>query len=228
MDLTLLLDWTPHLLKGLGISALLALTTAPFGFGAGLAIAVLGRSPSSWLRGLCGLYTTVFRGLPELLSLFLIYYGLQLGVDWICKSAGLPRFEINAFAAGVVALAVVVAAYSSEVWVAALDSISRGQTEAGLALSLSRRTIFTKILLPQMLRVAIPSLGNIWTTLFKDTALISTIAVTDLMRASNDASKATSQPIMFFGCAAVIYLMVSLIGNLVQVFFERRSLMGAH
>ena len=130
------------------------------------------------------------------------------------------------FMAGVIALSVVVAAYSSEVWVAALWSVPAGQREAARALGLNRRQVFRLVELPQLARVALPGLGNIWTVLLKDTSLISTLAVTDLLRAASEASKTTTRPLLFYSAAAAIYLAISIASGLAQDALERRANRG--
>jgi polar amino acid transport system permease protein len=219
--------WGPLLLKGTIITVLLSATTVPFGFGGGLLLAVLKLSRNRLLRVVCDAYTTFFRGIPDLLSLFIVYFGLQsllnmfarwLGDDW--------HIEMNAFVAGVIALSVVVAAYSSEVWVASLKSVPPGQAEAARSLGLNRRHVFFLVVLPQLGRVALPGLGNIWTILVKDTSLISTLAVMDLLRAASEASRATTRPLVFYSAAAGIYLIFSIVSGIGQSFLERRANQG--
>lgn len=215
--------WGPLLMQGAGVTVALAVVTVPFGFGFGLLLAVLKASPSRLIRGLCDAYTTFFRGIPDLLSLFLIYFGMQALIDQAGKTFDLPPLELNAFVAGVIALSTVVAAYSSEVWVAALSAIPKGQMEAAVSLGLTKRQTFRKVVLPQLYRVALPGLGNIWTILLKDTSLISVLAVMDLLRAANEAARFTRQPLLFLGIATGMYLVISIVTGAFQAWLERRS-----
>ena len=219
--------WGPLLLKGAGITILLALASAPFGFGAGLLLALAKLSRHRVVRGGCEAFTTLFRGIPDLLSLFIVYFGLQAALNWIGSviAPGQP-VSMDAFVAGAISLAVVVAAYSSEVWVAALHAVPPGQREAAEALGLSKRRAFVLVTLPQLGRVALPGLGNIWTILLKDTSLISTLAVTDLLRAASEASRNTLRPIVFYSAAAMIYLLFSIVSGGVQAALERRANRG--
>ena len=219
--------WGELLLKGSLVTILLALTAVPFGFGGGLLLAVLKLSRNRVLRVACDAYTTFFRGIPDLLALFIVYFGLQallnnvaqlLGPDW--------RIDMNAFAAGVIALSVVMAAYSSEVWVAALRAVPGGQKEAARSLGLDGRLVFRLVVMPQVGRIALPGLGNLWTILLKDTSLISTLAVSDLLRAAAEAAHATLRPILFYGAAAMIYLVFSVAAGGVQGVLERRANRG--
>ena len=214
--------WGNLLLEGAVVTVLLAVTTIPFGFGAGLMLAVLKTSPSRIVRVLSEGFTTFFRGIPDLLSLFIVYFGLQALLDRIGKLFE-THIELSAFFAGVIALSVVVAAYSSEVWIAAISSVAKGQTEAALSLGLTKRQTFRKVVLPQLVRIALPGLGNIWTILLKDTSLISTLAVMDLLRAASEASRFTREPLLFYSVAALFYLVITIVSGIGQAALERRS-----
>jgi len=142
--------------------------------------------------------------------LFIVYFGLQALVDGLGNRLGIGHLELSAFVAGVIALSVVMTAYSSEVWVAALKAVPRGQGEAAKSLGLDPRQTFRLVLMPQLLRIALPGLGNIWMVLLKDTSLISTLAVMDLLRAATEASRNTTRPILFYSAAAAVYLVFSI------------------
>ncbi len=218
--------WSGLLLKGMLVTVALALCTAPFGFGAGLLLALLKLSQSRVLRTASDAYTTFFRGIPDLLALFLVYFGLQALLDKAGRMLGLPHVEVSAFVAGVIALSVVAAAYSSEVWIASLAAVPPGQAEAAKSLGLHRAQVFGLVVLPQLARVALPGLGNVWMVLMKDTSLISTLAVTDLMRAASEASRATGRPLVFYAAATLLYLVFALASGLGQSWLERRANRG--
>jgi polar amino acid transport system permease protein len=219
--------WAPLLLSGALITVLLSLVTVPFGIGGGLLLALLKLSRNWLVRGVCGAYTTFFRGIPDLLSLFIVYFGIQALLNMLARLLGDGwRVEMNAFAAGVIALSVVVAAYSSEVWLASMKAVPPGQAEAARSLGLHPRQVFSLIVLPQLMRVALPGLGNIWTALVKDTSLISTLAVSDLLRAASEASRATTRPILFYSAAAAVYLVFNIVSGIGQAYIERRANRG--
>ena len=142
----------------------------------------------------------------------------RLGTGW--------HIELNGFVAGVIALSMITAAYSSEVWLGSLQAIPPGQKEAARSLGLDGKRVFGLVVLPQLVRLALPGLGNIWTILFKDTSLISTLAVMDLLRAASEASRATVRPLLFYGAATAIYLVVGIVSGLGQGYLERRSSQG--
>ena len=219
--------WWPLLLRGAGVTIALALACVPVGFGAGLLLALVRRAPSRVVRAAGEAYTTFFRGIPDLLALFIVYFGLQALIDRLSTALALSqRLEVNAFVAGVIALSVVASAYSSEVWLASLSAVPAGQVEAARSLGLARRHVFTLVTLPQLVRVALPGLGNIWTILLKDTSLISTLAVMDLLRAASEAAKNTRDPLLFYSAAGAAYLVISIVSAAAQSLLERRFARG--
>lgn len=198
--------WGWALLQGAAITISIALATLPFGLALGLIVALCKRSESIVLRAFATVYTTVFRGVPELLTLYIIYFGIQILVQKIWSG-----FSIPPFVAGMVALGMVLAAFSSEVWVGALNSIQKGQREAAAALGLSKPQAFRLVVFPQLIRVALPGLGNNWMVLLKETSLVSVITLPDIMFITTRANVVTKEPFLFFGAAMLIYFGFSLI-----------------
>lgn len=198
--------WGWALLQGAAITISIALATLPFGLALGLIVALCKRSESIVLRAFATVYTTVFRGVPELLTLYIIYFGIQIVVQKVWSG-----FSIPPFVAGMVALGMVLAAFSSEVWVGALNSIQKGQREAAAALGLSKPQAFRLVVFPQLIRVALPGLGNNWMVLLKETSLVSVITLPDIMFITTRANVVTKEPFLFFGAAMLIYFGFSLI-----------------
>ncbi len=216
--------WGDELLHGAGVTLGLAVATLPFGLALGLAVALAAHSESRLWRRLAVVYTTVFRGVPELLTLYIVYYGMQTGLHHLWQALALPgSFEMNAFAAGMIALGLVLAAFSSEVWLGALNAIPPGQREGAAALGLRRGQAFRLVILPQLLRVALPGLGNNWTVLVKETSLVSTIALADLMFVAGRANVVTKEPFLIFGAACLLYLAISLVSTGVLERLEARA-----
>lgn len=152
---------------------------------------------------------TLLRGLPEILVVFLIYFGSTQLVFLLTGEF----VEFSAFWCGVVALAVIFAAYASQSLRGAIKAIPLGQWESGAALGLNRRQVFLRIIMPQVWRHALPGLSNQWLVLLKDTALVSLIGVEDLMRQAELINAATHKPFTWYGIAALIYLIITLISQ---------------
>ncbi len=198
-----------------------------FGLAFGLLVALAARSDSKVVRSLATVYTTVFRGVPELLTLYIVYFGLQLGLQQGWRTLGFSgSIEMPAFVAGMIALGLVLAAFSSEVWVGALNAVPKGQREGAYALGLSRGLTFRLVVFPQLIRVALPGLGNNWMVLLKETSLISVIALPDLMFWTGRANVVTKEPFLFFGVACLIYLAFSLVSAAGISAMERRANRG--
>ena len=204
--------WLDELATGALVTISLALATLPFGLALGLLTALASRSDSVILRGFGTVYTTVFRGLPELLTIYIVYFGAQVGLQKLWRAVGFTsNFEMPAFVAGMIALGLVLAAFSSEVWIGALNAIHKGQREGAYALGLNKSQTFRLVVFPQLMRVALPGLGNNWMVLLKETSLISVIALPDLMFWTGRANVVTKEPVLFFGVACLIYLAFSLV-----------------
>lgn len=204
--------WGDEIANGVLVTVSLAIATLPFGLVIGLFLALAKRSEDASLRLAANIYTTIFRGLPELLTLFLVYYGVQIGVQQLLKLAGIDAYlEVNSFVAGMVALALVFSSYASEAFLSAFQGIPKGQYEGGYSLGLSRYHTMRLIILPQLIRLALPALGNLWLILLKDTALISVIGLSDLIREAGVAARVTKEPFLFFGVACLIYLVLAIL-----------------
>jgi len=155
-------------------------------------------------------YTTVVRGVPELLVIYLFYFGSSGALMYVASIFGYYEYiEINAFITGSMAIGIISGAYSTEVFRGAIQSIDKGQFEAAKVLGLSKYAQFYKIILPQMLRLAIPNLSNVWQITLKDTALISVTGLVEIMRQSRIAAGATRDPLFFYSIAALIFLMLT-------------------
>lgn len=207
--------WGDEIALGFLVTASLALATLPVGLVAGFFIALAKQSEERSLRLAGNIYTTLFRGLPELLTLFIVYYGLQILVQNLMTAIGYQgTVEINAFFAGMIALGVVFSAYCSEVLQSAFKAIPRGQYEAGHALGLHRGQTMRLVVLPQLIRIALPGLGNLWMALLKDTALVSVIGLPDILRQTSVAARVTKEAFEFYAIACLLFLILAFLSSL--------------
>ncbi len=152
-------------------------------------------------------FVTIVRGLPEILVVLFIYFGSTQVLFLITGDF----IEVSPFLSGVVALSLIFASYASQTLRGALKAVGRGQREAASALGISQAHAFVRIVLPQAARHALPGLTNQWLVLLKDTALVSLIGVTDLLKQAQLTSAATHEAFTWYATAAAIYLGITLI-----------------
>ncbi|CAI8945559.1 MULTISPECIES: ABC transporter permease [Pseudomonas] len=213
----------PALFVGTLMTVKLALSALCLGLVLGLLGALAKTSPYKPLQWLGGFYSTIVRGVPELLWVLLIYFGTVSLMNRLGELLNIPGLELNAFAAGVIALGLCFGAYATEVFRGAILAIPKGHREAGLALGLSKGRIFSKLILPQMWRIALPGLGNLFMILMKDTALVSVIGLEEIMRHSQIAVTVSKQPFTFYMVAAIIYLGLTVLAMTGMHFMEKRA-----
>jgi len=167
-------------------------------------------SKNKILNLISNFYTTVIRGVPELLIIYLFFFGGSGAVMFVAKIFGYNEYiEINAFITGSFAIGIISGAYSTEVFRGAIQSIDKGQFEACKVLGLKKYIYFFKVIMPQMLRLALPNLSNVWQLTLKDTALISVTGLVEIMRQSYIAAGSTRDPLFFYSFAALLYLILT-------------------
>ncbi|MCZ6860194.1 MAG: ABC transporter permease [Alphaproteobacteria bacterium] len=219
--------WGDEILLGAVRTLELAFGAVILGLALGLVLALAQLSKSRLARLTADIFTTILRGLPELLTLFIIYHGTSIALAELIEWLGFKgRIEINPFTAATIALGVVFAAFASEVFRGAYLAVPKGQIEAALACGMSRGQVFWRIRMPQLWRYALPGLGNLWLVLLKDTSLASVIAFDELMREVRVAAETTGKPFIFFAVAAAIYLIFTALSNFVLARAERRASRG--
>ncbi|MDZ7921875.1 ABC transporter permease subunit [Rhodoferax sp.] len=211
--------YTGQLLQGALMTVQLACAALVCGLALGLLLAACQLNRHAWLRRPVTVITGVLRGVPEFLVVLVCYFGLSNLINNHFDSA----FDISPFFAGVVSLALVLGAYSSEVFRGSFVALDRGQLEAARSLGLSPVQTFFLVRLPQAWRIAIPSLGNLWQSLLKDTSLVSVVGLEDLLKKSNMAAQASREPFMFLLVAAVMYFCLLAISDPVVSALERRA-----
>ena len=213
----------PALAAGALMTVQLALTALCLGLALGLLGALAKTSSYKPLQWLGGAYSTLVRGIPELLWVLLIYFGTVNGMRVLGDMLGIQDLALNAFAAGVIALGLCFGAYATEVFRGAILAIPKGHREAGLALGMSRPRIFFRLILPQMWRIALPGLGNLFMILMKDTALVSVIGLEEIMRHAQIAVGFTKQAFTFYMVAAFMYLGLTILAMVGMHFLEKRA-----
>ncbi len=166
------------------------------------------------LKGIATTYTTIIRGVPDLVLMLLIFFGGQMMMnnfsDWLYEEYAIDVFfNINEFVAGVVTIGFIFGAYMAETFRGAFQSVDPGQIEAGKAYGMSRWQIFHRIMFPQMMRHALPGLGNNWLVMLKTTALVSIIGLADMVRLASEAAKAVHEPFTFLIPVAAVYLALT-------------------
>jgi His/Glu/Gln/Arg/opine family amino acid ABC transporter permease subunit len=174
--------------------------------------------PSTPANLTAGLYTTVVRGVPELVMILLVYYGVPTMIQDLSSAiSGQDVYiNLNPFMAGVLTIGFIYGAFSTEVFRGAYLAVDRGQIEAARACGMGKVLTFRRVLLPQMWRYALPGLGNVWMVLIKATALISVIQLPELMRNSDIAARSTQLPFTFYFLASFIYLLITIASLLGQ------------
>lgn len=216
--------WGALLLAGAGIT--LAVTAAALAIGAvlGAIVAAAKLSGSVVARALGSAYTTVFRGIPELLIIYLIYFGGSSAVTAIGQAMGYEGFlGLPSFIAGALAVGIISGAYQAEVFRGAYLAVAKGELEAASAIGMNRALRFRRIIMPQVMRYALPGMGNVWQLSLKDSALVSVTGLAELMRTSQVAAGSTRQYFLFFVVGGVLYLVLTSLSDQVFDRAERRA-----
>ena len=203
--------------QGLELTVLVGLCAMAVALVMGMIGAWAKLSPPGVGRGLAATYTTVVRGVPELLLILLVYYGVPTLIQDLATSAGHDLIiDLNPFVAGVITIGLIYGGFATEVFRGAYLSVPRGQIEAARAIGMDRALTFRRVILPQMWRFALPGLGNVWMVLIKATALISVIQLEELMRSADIAARATRLPFTFFFVASLLYLAITIVSTVIQ------------
>ena len=202
--------WGDELFYATLMTIAVAITAMLIGFFFALIFTPLKLSKNKFLNLIANTYTTIIRGVPELLVIYLFFFGGSAAVMFVASIFGYGEYiEINAFITGAFSIGIISGAYSTEVFRGAIQSIDKGQFEAANVLGLSKFGKFFKIILPQTLRLALPNLSNVWQITLKDTSLIMVTGLVEIMRQSYVAAGSTRDPLFFYSCAAVLYLFLT-------------------
>jgi His/Glu/Gln/Arg/opine family amino acid ABC transporter permease subunit len=218
--------YLPMILDGLRVTLSVASVSLGVACVFGLLGALAKLSASPTLRAVATVYTTVVRSLPDLLLMLMVFYGGQILLNRLADAQGWGYMDIDAFAAGTVTLGFVFGAYLTETFRGAILAIPRGQLEAGHACGLSGWQVVRYILLPQMIRHAIPGFTNNWLVMLKATALVSIIGLDDMVHRAGLAAAATRAPFTFYALTGAIYLAVTTVSILALTALERKFSRG--
>jgi len=201
----------------LGRGALVTISVAVLSLVLATGLGVLGAAAKLSKRGLwrsVGMgYTTIVRGIPDLVLILLIYFGGQRLVNDIGSTLGFDYIEVSKFWAGVISIGFIYGAYLSETFRGAYLTVPRGQAEAAQALGMKTIATLWKVLVPQILRFALPGYSNVWMVLVKSTAVVSVIGLSDLVGLADKAGKSTRQQFWFYLAVLLAYLFITIISE---------------
>ena len=224
--MAIVIDYMPLILKGMLLTVEVAVLSLLISMVLGMLGALAKLSGSRLGRGIAGIYTTVIRGIPDLVLMTLIFFGGQILVNDLGEKLGWEYIDVNPFIAGVITIGVIFGAYMAESFRGGILAVSRGEIEAGYAFGMTPLTVFLRITLPAMVRHALPSFGNNWLVLTKATALVSVIGLQDMVYNAGLAGGSTRKPFTFFLVAALLYLVITGVSDIGVRWLDRRYSVG--
>jgi His/Glu/Gln/Arg/opine family amino acid ABC transporter permease subunit len=221
-----LIEFIPLMLEGSVVTLTVAFVSLAIALVLGLVTASVKLSASRLGRGVAGTYTTVIRGVPDLVLMLLIFFGGQIQVNNIGAYFEWDYIDVDAFTAGTITIGIIYGAYMGETFRGAFLAVPVGLLEAGYAYGMSKQQVFLRILVPQMMRHALPGLGNNWLVLMKGTALVSVIGLHDLVFRAGQAGGSTRLPFLFYLFVAFMFLAFTTVSIWLFNWLERRYSVG--
>ncbi|MFT6927787.1 MAG: arginine/ornithine transport system permease protein [Psychromonas sp.] len=235
-------NYSGILLEGAWLTVQVALLSLLLAVFLGLLGALAKLSHSVFLKGIATLYTTIIRGIPDLILMLLIFFGGQVLVnnfsynlnEWINRmltdynpshewTAYLPDYiNISPYIAGIITIGFIFGAYMAETFRGAFMAVEKGQLEAATAYGMNKYKLFVRVMFPQMMRHALPGIGNNWLVLLKTTALVSVIGLQDMVKIAGDAGGSTQQPFTFYIAIALVFLFFTSVSSLLFSWAERK------
>ncbi len=221
-----IIQYGPSLLEGFFITITLGILSFVIAVALGLGSALLSFSPLRSLRFISKAYTTIIRGIPDIVLIFLLFFGLQTLLNELTDLMGLNPIFLNPFVSGIITIGLIFGAFISETFRGALMAVPKGQFESCIALGMSKTHFYRRVIFPQAMRFALPGLSNNWLVMLKTTALVSLIGLHDLVFIANNAGKATRMTFDFYMVTAVGFLVLTTLSILLIKFLERHYSTG--
>ncbi|NOR61601.1 MAG: ABC transporter permease subunit [Rhodobacteraceae bacterium] len=223
-----LIEYAPLLLRGAVTTVLLALASLVMATLLG-GLGAMGKiSGGLIVRAIVFAYTTIVRGVPDLVLILLIYFGGQRLINLAGKAVGLDYVELSKFWAGVAAIGFIYGAYLTETFRGAYMTVPAGQREAAMSMGMRPSQVLRAVTLPQLIRFALPGYANVWQVLIKSTAVVSVIGLEDLVGLANDAGKSVREPFLFFTAVFFAYLFFTWVSQSIFNYAERRYALKEH
>ena len=224
--MSIIIDYIPLILKGMLLTVEVALLSLLIAMVLGIAGALAKLSKSHFARSVAGIYTTIIRGIPDLVLMTIIFFGGQIIVNDIGDKLGWEYINVSPFIAGVLTIGFIFGAYMTESFRGGILAVSRGEIEAGVAFGMTPIQVFLRITLPAMVRHALPGFGNNWLVLTKTTALVSVIGLQDMLYNANLAGGSTRKPFTFLCAVAILYLVITGVSNFGLRWLDKRYSVG--
>lgn len=221
-----LAGYGPQILAGTITTVELSILSLLVSFFIGLLGASAKLSKNRLLRGAGTVYTTIIRGVPDLVLMLLLFYSLQIWLNDATDYFNMDQINLDPFTSGVITLGFIYGAYFTETFRGAFMAVPRGQLEAARSFGMRPSKVFRRILFPQMMRYALPGLANNWQVILKATALVYLIGLTDVIKASQNAGEATFRTFFFFCIAGLVYLALTTMSNGILMLLERKYSVG--
>ena len=217
-----LIEYAPLLAKGAITTVLLALASLVMATVLG-ALGAVGKITGGRItKTVVFAYTTIVRGVPDLVLILLIYFGGQRLINLFGKAVGFDYIELSKFWAGVAAIGFIYGAYLTETFRGAYMTVPPGQREAAMSMGMRPSQVLRFVTLPQLIRFALPGYANVWQVLIKSTAVVSVIGLEDLVGLANDAGKSVREPFVFFTAVFFTYLFFTWVSQTIFNAAERR------
>lgn len=221
-----IIKYSPSLLEGFFITIALGVLSFFIAAALGFGSALLSFSRHRTLRFISKAYTTIIRGIPDIVLIFLLFFGLQELLNFVTELLGLSIIFLNPFVSGIITIGIIFGAFISETFRGALISVPKGQFESCIALGMSKTHYYRRVIFPQTMRFALPGLSNNWLVMLKTTALVSLIGLHDLVFIANNAGKATRMSFDFYLVTAFGFLLLTSVSIVIIKYLEHHYSTG--